>query len=175
MPDAYVVLHCKRIGRTQSTVESCGHTAARLPPTLGPTPLSTQTPRDLDTSYGDLAERLADDTVRQTRAVLTAALEQAVEWGWTTDNPATGATAPGRHTPKRRALPLPDVPKTIAAASAPRKDGADDDVVMAMAIASAALTGARRGELRGMKWSDFDPATCSTTVERKWVRGKGGQ
>ena len=63
----------------------------------------------------------------------------------------------------------------IAAASAPRKDGAAGDVVVAMAIAMAALTGARRGELCGMKWSDIDPATCSITIERQWVPGKGGQ
>jgi integrase len=63
----------------------------------------------------------------------------------------------------------------IAEASAPRKDGEDGDVVVAMAIAMAALTGARRGELCGMKWSDIDPVTCSITIERQWVPGKGGQ
>jgi len=174
MLDAYLV-HCKRIGRTQSTIESYGHAAARLPTTLGAMPLTMLKPHDLDAFYGDLAERLADNTIRQTHAILTAALEQAIKWGWITDNPAKGATAPGRHKPKRSALPLPDVAKMIAAASAPRKDGADGDVVIAMAIAMAALTGARRGELCGMKWSDIDPATCSITIERQWVPGKGGQ
>ena len=168
MLDAYLV-HCKRIGRTQSTIESYGHAAARLPTTLGAMPLTMLKPHDLDAFYGDLAERLADNTI------LTAALEQAIKWGRITDNPAKGATAPGRHKPKRSALPLPDVAKMIAAASAPRKDGADGDVVIAMAIAMAALTGARRGELCGMKWSDIDPATCSITIERQWVPGKGGQ
>jgi len=174
MLEAYLV-HCKRIGRTQSTIESYGHAAARLPTTLGAMPLTMLKPRDLDAFYGDLAERLADNTIRQTHAILTAALEQAIKWGWITYNPAKGATAPGRHKPKRSALPLPDVAKMIAAASAPRKDGTDGDVVIAMAIAMAALTGARRGELCGMKWSDIDPATCSITIERQWVPGKGGQ
>jgi len=174
MLDAYLI-HCKRIGRTQSTIESYGHAAARLPKTLEAMPLTTLKAHDLDAFYGELAERLADNTIRQTHAVLTAALEQAVKWGWITDNPAKGATAPGRHKPKRTALPLPDVAKMIAAASAPRKDGADGDVVLAMAIAMAALTGARRGELCGMQWSDIDAAKCSITIERQWVPGKGGQ
>ena len=47
--------------------------------------------------------------------------------------------------------------------------------MLAMAIAMAALTGARRGELCGMQWSDIDPAMCSITIERQWVPGKGGQ
>ena len=172
--DAYLV-HCKRIGRTQSTIESYEHATRRVPATLGALPLAMLTPRDLNAFYGDLAERLADNTIRQTHAILTAALEQAMKWGWIKDNPAKGATAPGRHTPKRSALPLPDIAKMVAAASAPRKNGADGDVVLAMAIAVAALTGARRGELCGMQWNDIDPATCSITIERQWVPGMGGQ
>jgi len=106
MLDAYLV-HCKRIGRTQSTIESYGHAAARLPTTLGTMPLTMLKPRDLDAFYGDLTERSADNTIPQTHAFLTAALEQAVKWGWITDNPAKGATAPGRHEPKRSAPPSP--------------------------------------------------------------------
>jgi integrase len=63
----------------------------------------------------------------------------------------------------------------VAAASTPKKNETDGDVVLAMAIAMAALTGARRGELCGMQWSDIDPVTCSITIERQWVPGKGGQ
>ena len=167
--------HCERIGRAQSTIESYEHVTRRVPATLGSMPLTNLTAHDLDALYGDLAEHLADNTIRQTHAHLTAALEQAVKWGWITDNPARGATAPGRHRPNRSALPLPDVARLVAAASAPRKDGSDGDVVLAMAIAVAALTGARRGELCGLRWDDIDPVTCSITIERQWVPGKGGQ
>ena len=62
------------------------------------------------------------NTIRQTHAILTAALEQALKWGWITDNPAKGATAPGRHRPKRKALALTDIAKMVAAASTPRKN-----------------------------------------------------
>src|SRR5664280_2348597 len=53
--DAYL-LHCKRIGRTQSTIESYGHAAARLPTALGAMPLTMLHPHDLEAFYGDLAE-----------------------------------------------------------------------------------------------------------------------
>ena len=174
MLKAYLV-HCQRIGRTQSTIESYGHAADRVPAALGELPLANLTARDLDAFYGQLAGRLAANTIRQTHSILTAALEQAIKWGWISENPAKGATPPGRHKPKRSALPLPDIARMIAAASAPRENGMDGDVVVAMAIAMAALTGARRGELCGMQWSDIDPATCSITIERQWVPGKGGQ
>jgi hypothetical protein len=113
MLDAYLV-HCKRIGSTQSTIESYEHATRRVPATLGALPLAKLTSRDLDAFCGDLAERLADNTIRQTHAILTAALEQAMKWGWIKDNPAKGATAPGRHKPKRSALPLPDIAKMVA-------------------------------------------------------------
>src|ERR1035437_5653551 len=80
MLDAYLV-HCKRIGRTQSTIESYEHATRRVPATLGALPLAKLTSRDLDAFCGDLAERLADNTIRQTHAILTAALEQAMKWG----------------------------------------------------------------------------------------------
>jgi hypothetical protein len=48
-------------------------------------------------------------------AILTARLEQAIKWAWINDNPAKGATAPGRHKPERSALPLPAVAKMITA------------------------------------------------------------
>jgi integrase len=174
MLQAYLA-HCKRVGRTQSTIESYQYSMTRVPTALGSLPLTQLTSHHLDTLYGDLAERLGDNTIRQTHAILTAALEQALKWGWIEDNPAKGATAPGRHRPKRKALALTDIARMVAAASTPRKNETDGDVVLAMAIAMAALTGARRGELCGMQWSDIDPATCSITIERQWVPGKGGQ
>jgi len=56
MLDAYLV-HCKRTGRTHSTIERYGHAAARLPKTLEAMPLTTLKVHDLDASYGELAER----------------------------------------------------------------------------------------------------------------------
>ncbi len=73
MPDASVV-HCRRIGRTRSTVESFEHGTRCVPPTLGSLPLKKLTAHNLDDLYGDLAEHVAANTVRQTHAILTAEL-----------------------------------------------------------------------------------------------------
>ena len=86
MLQAYLA-HCKRVGRTQSTIESYEYSTTRVPAALGSLPLTELTSHHLDTLYGDLAERLGDNTIRQTHAILTAALEQALKWGWMRTTP----------------------------------------------------------------------------------------
>src|ERR1017187_7168529 len=49
------------------------------------------------------------------------------------------------------------------------------DVVLAMTIAMATLTGGRRGELCGLRWDDFNADEGSLTIQRQWVHGVGGQ
>ncbi len=99
MLEAYLA-HCQRVGRTQSTIESYRYSHAR-PATLGSLPLTQLTSHDLDTLYGVLAERLGDNTIRQTHAILTAALEQALKWGQPRQGcdrsraPSTEAQSPG--------------------------------------------------------------------------------
>ena len=44
-----------------------------------------------------------------------------------------------------------------------------------MAVILATITGARRGELAGLRWEDVDEDTCSVRIERQWVPGKSGQ
>ena len=67
-----------------------------------------------------------------------------------------------------------DVKKMVETAEAP-KEGEQGDPVLAMAIIVASLTGARRGELCGLKWSDLDVRTCSITIQRQFVPVTGGQ
>jgi integrase len=63
----------------------------------------------------------------------------------------------------------------IMKASAPRAEGGREDIVLAMAIAMASMTGARRGELCGLRWDDIDPEACTIRIERQWVAARGGQ
>jgi integrase len=173
MLHAYVA-DCKRRGRTQSTIESFTYSIKRIPHALGALPLTELTAEDLDAFYGEMGERLADNTIRQTHAIITAALELAVRWKRIAANPARDATPPDRERTERVALPLTDVARMIAAAEAPLKDGSEGDPVLAMAIAAAALTGARRGELCGLRWDDLHTDNCTITVKRQWVPTTGG-
>ncbi len=47
--------------------------------------------------------------------------------------------------------------------------------VLAAALALAALTGARRGELCGLAWNDVDVPNSRLTIRRSVVRGRGGE
>jgi integrase len=46
--------------------------------------------------------------------------------------------------------------------------------VLAAALALAALTGARRGELCGLTWADLETSACRLTIRRGVVRGREG-
>ena len=68
-----------------------------------------------------------------------------------------------------------DVYRMMQRASSPKELGGEGDLVLAMAVILATITGARRGELAGLRWEDIDEDTCSLRIERQWVPGKGGQ
>jgi site-specific recombinase XerD len=105
--------HCRRIGRRRGTVESYEMVAKRITTEMKAKPIDTLTGRDFDEFYGDLARTLGANTIRQTHAVLHAAFDQAVKWGWMAANPMSGATPPGRFRPRREALAMGDVHKMI--------------------------------------------------------------
>ena len=92
-------------------------------------------------------------------AILSTALNQAVKWGWIDRSPAARASAPPL---RQTAMKIP-TPRRAQPAS-PRQ--ADVDPVLATAIALAALTGARRGELAALRWSDVDLVTGRLRIAR---------
>ena len=107
-------------------------------------------PDTLDAWYRTwLEEGLSPNTVHHLHAILSAALNQAVKWGWIDRSPADRSSAP----------PLRQVPMTIPTPEELNKlhrSAAGIDQILAAAVALAALTGARRGELAALRWSDVD-------------------
>jgi integrase len=86
--------------------------------------------------------------VRRVHAVLSAALNYAVSWGWVDRNPADYAHPP--KLAKRRALPpKPEQVAELLNAAA----GADDELAI---LWLAVTSGARRGELVALRWTDVD-------------------
>jgi integrase len=121
-----------------------------IKPALGDIGLHRLTGRDLDRFYAQLLARgLSKATVRRRHAVLSAALKRAVKWGMLPSNPADRATPPGMSPITASAPGVSDVQALIATAEA-------TDPVLAAAIALGAVTGARRGELCALRWSDVD-------------------
>lgn len=160
-----------RLGKAQSTMETYrGHVAKHLRPGLGNIRLDRLTVHDIDRYLTNLDEGkgLAPRTIRLDHAILSAALSQAVDWGWVAANPARRARVKSAEVNRDAAL-------TTAQLRALYQSALPDDPDMAVVIALAALTGCRRGELAGLRWEDFDSDRAALRVERAWVPGKGGQ
>lgn len=119
------------------------------PAAIGSTPIGEVTTPAIDAFYRDLGQTRAPATVRQTHAVLRRAFRQAVRWGWLATNPAAEATPPRVRRPK---ITPPDPAKVAALLAA----ATDDDPAMGVLFRTAATTGARRGELAGLRWSRLD-------------------
>lgn len=173
--EAYIVDR-KRLGKAAKTIEAYEDSLERLPAPLRALPLSDLTAHDLDAAYGQMTTKgLGDNTIRAAHAAIRASLNQAIKWGWAEGNPADNATVPARHRPVRSALAPSAVFGMAVKAATPRPGQANGDAVLAMAIVMASLTGARRGELAGLRWDDLDAESCSITIQRQWVPGRQGQ
>ncbi|HTT88936.1 MAG TPA: tyrosine-type recombinase/integrase [Acidimicrobiales bacterium] len=117
---------------------------------IGHVRLSKLTAQELDRAYARwLAAGLAPATVRRYHSVLAAGLHQARRWGLVTQAVTDLASPPPMH-----ARP-PTVPDP-AAVQALVITAENENPVLAMAIVLAAITGARLGELCGLRWSDID-------------------
>lgn len=132
----------------------------RIRPVLGSVRLNKLSPALLDTAYRQwFDEGLSPATVHKYHSILSAACRQAVKWGWLGSAPTERATPP-RVERKEMVVPTPERLKGLIRA-AEKEDG-----VLATAIALAALTGARRGELVALRWSDVDLDAGTVLIAR---------
>lgn len=118
---------------------------------LGDIKLTRLTAQHLDRAYSAwLGEGLSPTTVHHVHATVSAALRQAVRWQVI----AAAVTERASPPPSRPKPVTPTDPSAVRALIA-RAD-ADGLPVLAAAVALAAATGCRRGELCGLRWSDWD-------------------
>jgi len=156
--------HIEKRGRSASYVAQARRkTKLHIRPDLGSIPLPDLDARVLDTFYDKLlGKKLAPSSVRQLHAFLSSALQQAVKWGWIDRAPTERATPPPVRAPD---LPVPTTEDVQALISG-------SDGVLRRAIALAALTGARRGELMALVWSDIDVEAGTLRIARAVADGK---
>lgn len=167
--DAYVADRA-RVGKARSTVESYENTRRRLSNTLANTPVDQLNPQDLDRFYGELARGgMGANTIRQTHAILRAAVGWAVQKGVAATNQVSRATPPDRKRVNKQRIEIAETHAMIQAALN------KEDAVLAVAIFLLMYAGLRRGEACGLRWSDFDPTLGVLRCQRQWVAGKGGQ
>ena len=123
----------------------------------------------LDAAYRRwLLEGLSPATINSYHGVLSSALSQAVRWGLISRSVAPLATLP---TVEPRRMTVPSVETVRMLVTTAEKH----DPVLSAAIMLAALTGCRRGELLGLRWSDVDRDEMVLQVQRSIKREEFGR
>jgi integrase len=87
--------------------------------------------------------------IRDVHAVLSGALQQAVVWGWRSDNPARLATPPAVGKAEVTPPQAHQAAKLIETATS-------EDPELGLFLVLAVILGSRRGELCSLRWSDVD-------------------
>ncbi|MGO9583356.1 MAG: tyrosine-type recombinase/integrase [Acidimicrobiales bacterium] len=143
--------HARLMGRSPVTLREYQRIVEKnLRPELGRIKLSRLTAHDLDLLYAKLTARGNKAlTVRHVHALMSAALRQGERWELVDRDVSRRASPPALRRSEVTA-PRPDeVRRVIEAADAV-------EPALANMLRLAALTGARRGELCALRWSDLD-------------------
>ncbi|MHB8334282.1 MAG: site-specific integrase [Acidimicrobiales bacterium] len=141
----------------------------RILPALGDQLVHKIRTGDLDKLYSALRNDvgLAPATVRQIHAVIRGALRQAVRWGWISINPAINASPPRLVKSDLKPPDVDQVGQLLHRAST-------NDPQLGRFLHVAASTGARRGEICALRWSNFDAKRQTLTIERSIIEIPGG-
>ena len=146
----------------------------QLKPNIGEVLVRELTVVTIDEFYAQLRRRGRSDgsplsvgTVRRVHTVLHSALAQAMRWEWIWSNPASSACPP-------RSQPVEVRPPSPAEVVALLTFVQSRDLAFHLFLVLAATTGARRGQLLGLRWSDIDQASGSLLFQRALVDGIDG-
>lgn len=144
-------------------------TKTLIAPALGNLALKDVSARRLDAFYAALLDRksLSASSVRQVHAILRGAFAQAVRWGWISRNPAVDASPPKIRRKEITPPDMQDARRLLLAA-----DEYDPDFGALLRVLTA--TGARRGEVCGLRWSDIKLDEGSMAIRRSVATVAGG-
>ena len=118
---------------------------------IGKLPVADIGVKTIDDFYLRLKSRgLAPGSVQRYHALMRAAFRQAMAWDWVARNPVQLATPPTAPRVGRR-IARPDVVSAVI-----NEGMASRNPVNGLALRLLAATGARRGEICGLRWHDVD-------------------
>ena len=159
-----------RQGRAATTLDGYRtNIESTIRPALGAIMLDKLTAKDLDAFYADLIrDGTSPAMVMHHHRVISAALRQAEKWGSVPASVARNATPP-RVPVKALTIPPPERVRDLIDAA-----GRSRTPEMSTIIMIAALTGMRRGEIAGLRWTDIDWQGSSLTVHRSVWQTKEG-
>lgn len=141
-----------------------GYIKRHIVPHLGHIALNKLRAEDLDRWYVTLRESgLAPPSIRKAHNIVRAALAQAVRWTWVPVNVAVHASPPRVPKPVI-ATPKPASVRTMVQ----RSTGIDPRFGAYLRL--SAVTGARPGEVCGLRLSDIDWAQAELHIRRRLVR-----
>jgi integrase len=142
---------CERVDLSPTTVRTyTAQIEKTIRPRLGKVPLNRLTAKHLDDLYRSMKESgRSPKTIRNHHAIISSALHQAARWGWVRANVAELAKPPKLRASKVKAPSVEDVRAVVVAAE-------DRDPRLAAFLMFAALTGMRRGEICGLRWTAVD-------------------
>ena len=136
---------------------------------LGHVQLAKLTALHLDRAYRQWRkDGLAASTVRAHHMIISAALTQGYKWGMVPRSVAPLATLPPVEQREPTLPSLEQIAELVRLAK-------ESDPVLSAAVMLAALTGCRRGELCGLRWSDVDRDRMVLHVRRAAKRAEGGE
>lgn len=113
-----------------------------------------------------LAAGLSPTSVRHIHGLLHRALSDAVRWGLLTRNVTEAVDPPRRSTPEARTWNASEVATVLTVA-------ASDELEALWRL--ALMTGMRRGELLGLRWTDVDLDAGSLSIRRTLSRGESSR
>jgi integrase len=95
-----------------------------------------------------VCEPLAAASIRVVHAILSGALTRAIRWGWIAVNPLDNVEPPPTPTPNPKPPSAADAARIVSAAW--------EDPDWGTLVWLAMMTGARRGEVCGLRWTGLD-------------------
>lgn len=112
--------------------------------------------------------KLSGNSVLHYHAMLSSVFKKGVQWGLIAENPCTRAEHPKAAEIDVQTLNEDDIAKLLAAL-------ADAPAHFSVIVQLALLTGARRGEICGLRWSDVDLERGTISINRtlQYIPGSG--
>ena len=137
-----------------------------LVPRFGDTPVLKLRAADLDQWYAALRRSASPGTIRKYHNVIHATYKMAERYDRVPSNPAAKASPPKI---TRKPITIPTLEELLLLSSA--CDAFDPR--LGFAVHLAAVTGARRGEVLALRWSDFDESRHVVRIWNAVILGEG--
>ena len=135
-------------------------------PAIGRMKLSSVNTGTIRRVFGKMSnDGLCASTIKSTKIVLSSCMSAAVENKLIKENPCRGAKV--KKPPKKQLVFVDrkDIPAFLAEAKKQRYSAA---------ILTLFQTGIRSGEMRGLRWSDFDEQKAELTIHRQIIETDNG-